>query len=405
MAQTQANQPAGQSPFPLMPLMGQQAGGQIGAQAGQQAAAINGYLNIDPALMRQITQHVQALPPNSTPAQQLAAVQGLFNVLRHGGTLGLTWQDSAGREPRSPSDVLRARSGDCDELSTLFYAAARQLGIDVRGFRLSTMTLMSGGASVVHAPLLLEMGGNRYIVDPIMPSTVPVRDFSDATLIGVFGPYFNLSSQGPSAATAPVTIQNRNDFSTQADIVTVELLERAMYNSRLGTPAGTAGARRDLEDVVRIGSGGRYISGQRDVVAQNVYNAYFRPADAAFGKGARDASVIQGYTDSLAIIRLVPSIARANEASVYRTHGALGIFHRDGGRPAQARAEFAEQIRLRPKDPVGHRNLINLEFSSGNRRAALAACDAALLGIPQGPDYNAIRVFRNKLAANIAKNP
>jgi hypothetical protein len=379
-----------------MPLMGQQTPQQV---------AINGYLGIDPALMAQITSHVQRPPNNASPAQQLAAVQSLFDVLRHGGTLGLRWQDGTGREPRSPSDTLRARGGDCDEMSTLFYAAARQLGIDVSGFRLSTMTLVSGGARVEHAPLLLEMGGSKYIVDPVMPRIVPVRDFNDATLIGILGPYFHLSGQGPSAATTPVTIQDRNDFTGAADIASVELLQRAVRNSLLGTSAGTASARRDLERIAAIGSSTPIITRQRDTVAQNLFLAYFNGADNAFTGGARGAPVVKGYSDALAIIGLVPSIANANEARIYRTHGGLGLCFKSQGRPAEARAEFSAQIRMRPADPVGYRNLINLEYGLGNRQGAIAACDAALQGIPQGPDYNAIQAFRAQLVAKGTKKP
>ncbi len=392
-----------------MQLLGQQAGAQAGALAGGQAAvqaAINGYLNIDPALMRQIAQHVQRPPPNATAAQQLAAIQSLFNVLRTGGTLGLTWQDGAGRQPRSPSEALRARGGDCDELSTLFYAAARQLGIDVSGFRLATMTFASGGATVAHAPLLLELGGARYIVDPIMPRIIGgLADFNNPTLIARLGPFFYPAMPG-NPPPGPVTIRDRRDFSTPADIASVELLERAIHNSLLNTAAGTAAAGRDLAAVVAIGSGSAFVAAQRDIAAQNIYNFYFNSAELAFNAGRRDAALVRMYEESLAIIRQVPSISGANEASVYRTRGALGICHRVAGRHARARAEFQEQIRLRPRDPAGHRNLIDLEARLGNYPAALAACDAALRQIPRGTqDYNDILAFRRRVAARVPGNP
>jgi hypothetical protein len=346
-------QAGGPNPFQGKPPMVQQA-----PQPGQ--AQINAYLRISPALLAQITAHVQRLPNGATPAQQFTAMQRLFTVLRSGGTLGLHWNASTGRTPRSPDDVLRSRGGDCDELSTTFYAAARALNINVGAMRLTTMELRGGGYSVRHAPLLLSSGGRRYIVDPIMPGIVQVPDFSDATLRRTLGPYFGLGGSGPVPNLAAITLHDRQDFTSAAQIASVELLERVQYNAGLKTAAGRRDAELDLRAVVAIGQTHAFIVRSRDNAAQNLFHQHFSIADKAFTAGGRGNAVVQGYLRALAIISLVPTIRTANSNAIYRANGGLGLCYQSMGRHADAGRMFANQMALDPRNAKGYENAYNL---------------------------------------------
>ena len=55
----------------------------------------------------------------------------LFQLIRKDGGLGIKYEWSKDRMPKTPDQVLRDRRGDCDEMSLLFVATARKLGLDL----------------------------------------------------------------------------------------------------------------------------------------------------------------------------------------------------------------------------------------------------------------------------------
>jgi hypothetical protein len=392
MAQTQVHPQQGPNPFQQMPLMGAQAGGQIGLQVGQQVAAqqtiINNFLNLGTALPTQleaIRTSFQALGPNPTPAQIETALTQLYNVLRVGGTLGLTYLPDTGREPRAPGAVLARRSGDCDELATTFLAAAMRIGIPLTGVRFAGIDFNSsqqGITSVPHAVLFVNSGGRNLLFDLTRAAPTPVRDFTDATIAGEYRG--RSISYGAAGVSPPITgIGRMAVFISIVDVVASQLLAQADYfDTRAQATSGTshitalADAVARLRDVVTLGSTNQFTTTMTGRVALNVFDRLDRLAESEHN-GKNYPLAITHYRDALFLLQSIPSLSTARGSREFDLHKSLADAYRQTGRFDDALGEYAAMMRISPGEKNGFVSAYELNIARYKRAQKIAASSSA----------------------------
>ncbi|MFH1285772.1 MAG: hypothetical protein ABIH99_04280 [Candidatus Micrarchaeota archaeon] len=95
---------------------------------------------------------------------------GNAGVIRKGGLLGIKLQLVEERESEGPftaSEALKNRRGDCDELSLLFIAVAKQLGVENVGLVVVRWDVVAG-IEEGHACALTTKEGESVVIDPSM---------------------------------------------------------------------------------------------------------------------------------------------------------------------------------------------------------------------------------------------
>ncbi|MEW6035666.1 MAG: hypothetical protein AB1529_03575 [Candidatus Micrarchaeota archaeon] len=358
--------------------MGAQAGLQAGGPAGMQAAQqviMNNYFNMGTPLPQQlesIRTAFQRLGPNPTPAQIETALTQLYNVLRVGGTLGLTYLSDAGREPRAPGAVLSRRSGDCDELATTFIAAAMRLGIPLTGVRFAGIDFTTGrpgsAATVPHAVLFVTVNNHNFVFDMTQQAPTPVRDFSEATIGGLYSG--RSISYGPANHSPNLTgIGTMVLLPTAADVVAGQLVIRAGYfDAQAHAASGTARAAAfaqaipALADASALGSTIPFINARLRGAALNVFGRVEEFAEKEHD-AKRYASAITHYRAALSLLQAIPILRASKGTREFDIRKSLADACRKSGRNSEALAEYDAMMRLRPSDPSAYVSAYELNIA------------------------------------------
>src|SRR3989338_8532626 len=132
---------------------------------------------------------------NNKPPTQMQREEHLFQLIRKDGGLGIKYEWSKDRMPKTPDQVLRDRRGDCDEMSLLFVAAVkrfveaeRQAGVknptwDMNRYSVLTLTTQAEGKELMHVVVLSESWANKVVYDPsAFDVGKPITDISIASL-------------------------------------------------------------------------------------------------------------------------------------------------------------------------------------------------------------------------------
>ncbi len=347
----------------VQPLVASSSKGQA-----QQQRIISQTLRISPALLMRITKHIRPLGPSATPDQQEKALRKLFDIIKIGGTLGITYQHSGGRKPRSPDEVIRAGKADCDELATLFVAAARHLNIKVTGIRLGAMEFSTSrpgtGTPEKHVALFVQGAKSKFIFDFTYGRTFQVADFKHATVQKAYAGF--RISNGAHAGFVIRSISSMKVMGTVADIAAFHLLSMAQYNESM--IAGTKSARRRaalmnatkslLESAARLGSKNGFIN-------TRTFNGFHSLGDHAFRQKDYEAAASY-YTAAVGMIKNLPGGRQKWGNTEYSIRENLGISYEKKGKSTQALAQYNQMIKMDKREAAGYLRKIRLLVRRGN---------------------------------------
>ncbi len=357
----------------------------------QQQRIMSQTLRISPALLGRITKHIKPLGPSATPDQQRKALRKLFDIIKIGGTLGITYQYAGKREPRTPEEAIKTGKADCDELAMLFVAAARHLNIPLTNVSMGSMQFKgAGGQTMGHAVLYVKTGAQNFVFDFTRSSPISVRDFNQATIQRAYNG--TTVSYGPNAPGFKVTsTTSLRTYPTVADMAATQLLHRADYHNGQAKAAKTDAARLNAYDAARgsveqaasLGSRHAFIVSTIGQQALTVFDGYHSMGESAY-KAARRAGRSRSAADhykramtyfdrAIRFYGSVPSLSRARATALHDIHEYRGLIHQAGRRYQAALAEYTKMVKLKPKGWSGHRKKMNMELTLA--RAALRRRD------------------------------
>lgn len=115
------------------------------------------------------------VPENASKEQEFVALVGLYGLLKtaqYNGGLGIEYQISEARLPKTPEQVLTPEKdgklrADCDEIALLFFVSAKRLGID--GVRLLSITVDTKGTlseeeNAKHIAVIVQDANGKFII-------------------------------------------------------------------------------------------------------------------------------------------------------------------------------------------------------------------------------------------------
>lgn len=412
-----------QTPFAgTTPLVGQAQSQQV----------LNTFFRLDTARLNLILQHMKPLPANATPAQRQQALQQLFNLVRIGGTLGMQYSVGTNRQLRTPDESLRTRGADCDELAMLFVAAARALNIPLTNVSMGSMQLNgSGGQTMGHAVLYVRLGAQNFVFDFTRSSPISVRDFSAATIQGVYNG--TTVSYGPNTTGFAVTsTTGLQTYSTVADMAATQLLHQADYYNRQARAATTDAARlqaydtarRFVEQAVSLNSRHAFVVSTIGQQSLTIFDGYHRMGEQAYqaarrAGGSRSASAhyrrAMTYFDrAVRFYGTVTTLSRTRATALHDIHEYRGLIHQAEGRHQDALAEYTEMVRLNPTGWSGNRKKMNMELtlaqaalrrrdSAAARRYILAAEKTGRIALSKIPNTPAMARHRSVIQRTLTR--
>ncbi len=368
-------------------LLGQVAPPQQGPQPFQ--PIVDNFFRVNPALLSQVTGGMAALPANATPQQQEAAALQLYQRLVAGGPGGLRYSYSGNRLPRTPNEVLTAnpRGGDCDELTMLFIAAARQLNINTSGMSMAYISIptMKPGTTreARHATLFVRnMNGSNYIMDfSIGSGPFRVPDFNPST---ISREYKGLNiANGPGAGHAIISATMLHEFGALRDIAAFALMDRVdVMVDAFGT--GNASATQ-LNAALRV-LGQASTAAASDSLRVMVADRYRAIGERALSSG-HPKIALGAFTAGTAVLGSVPLAVRNAQAQRSLEYqigvGIAGALERSGSSSqAGALAQYERMVRLDPTRLEAYEGIYRIRLARfnaahpNNRPAAQAEVDA-----------------------------
>jgi hypothetical protein len=346
----------------VAPLVGQS---QKGPSLNQ---AVRNYFKISPAnLKKYILKHIKPLPSNATPTMRQAKLKELFNLIRIGGKLGIQYQYSGKRKPKTPDEVLKPGKGmkaDCDELAMLYVAAARQLnigtkGISMGGFQFSTSK--AGTSKTIGHAALFVSGAKKHIFDFTKGKIMPVTDFSNSTISKTY--HGTRISYGRGQAGHPITgLSSMNTFGNVSDMAAAQLLLRADHYAKQAAKTSLENARILLANVAGLRSTNTFVKKGIVNVGLSVLDRYHGLGNKAY-KGKRYSSAESFYKKALGVQKTVPALKKQRAKAEHDMNESLGLLYQKTGKSALALAQFSTLIKLRPKGWSGYRKKMNLEIN------------------------------------------
>jgi tetratricopeptide (TPR) repeat protein len=398
MAQQQRSRPGAFQG--AQPLVAQTA---PSAAQPQRQRQVDAYYHLDRTRLNAFLRKagLQPLAANPTPAQREQALRGLFEAVRVGGCGGLRYQAGTPRRPRTPDEVLRTGSGDCDELCGLFIAVARELRIPLGGAGMVGMWMSTNkpgdSRPEPHAAIAIQgLGGKNYLFDFVYGRTDQVRDFSIASLDRVYRGL--MISPGRAHAGFPIiSVSSAAYYNTPHDMAAHHYVDEAEFF--LGRVAAKAPTRaRDMSLALQALRRAAALAPTTPSLCMSAFSASDSLGDAALQMKSRvqDAQAIEFFRIALGMYGSAPAASRATKSGdAYEARLGLGIALERLGRRTDALREYATLIRTVPANENAYLRAYRLMISAARRARTSAArrgplteaykiARAAVRGLPAG---------------------
>jgi tetratricopeptide (TPR) repeat protein len=140
----------------------------------RQLELTNQVFDLNTATKKLLLSHIHPLKDNEKKEKTMELLNQLYELIRIGGTLGIKYEFSQTRDPKTPDAVLvKEKDGNlyanCNELSLLFVAAAKYLNADMSAVGLINLKFnielgLLQPEQTRHT-LALEKDDKKYIVD------------------------------------------------------------------------------------------------------------------------------------------------------------------------------------------------------------------------------------------------
>ncbi len=337
-----------QSPMFLGPKHGQET--QQEQFASEQKKIIGQIFAISPKHFQEaILSKIEPLKPNATSEERMEKIKELFNLIKKGGVLGIEYQFSEGRPPKTPNEVLTPEKdgkmrADCDELSLFFIAAARKLNIDLSDVSIAVVKFEAQNPVLLNKkePLhaaILTIGNEKALLDPVFGIMEKMNSFGSEDLLKAYNGKF---LPGNFMIVGVLDVKIASDL---ADMASIHFHEKAKYYA---SQFQTEKAISTLEIATAI-------SPNSINLKEELLGLYLNIADEAVSSG----KISMAEANSKKALLLGSKISSPGSAvidNLYHAHDVLGSAYMKQKKYSAAISEFDEMIRIKPAEPLAYYN-------------------------------------------------
>jgi tetratricopeptide (TPR) repeat protein len=313
---------------------------------------ISSMLRLDPALVYDL--HIG--PPKqqaSSPSSVVDELRHIYDAIKAEGTAGIKYESGEGRAARSPNEVLSSLKGNCEELSLLFVAAARQLNIassDISMLRLTFEVEKDGVKKPVQLHMaLLDTGKEKYLIDLTFGHFQQLNTLDSAEIVPFYVGRTIIPDTGVISGIAKV-----EKIGNLGEMVTTNLMQSVSFY--LGKKQLTTD---DLTALMGCLEKAYQADKSYPNVIQDLVFVYESLAKAELDNN-KYASAAVYYEKALGISPADPNL-----------HSNLGLIMERQGQTAEAWKEYEKVLKLAP-DSSAYWNATVMSLEVGNYPAAEA---------------------------------